>query len=95
MSTLQLTIKKRWFDMIATGVKREEYRKPSKWILSRLEGKSYDLISFRNGYKSNSPTIICRFLGWTYGYGRKDWGGGSEPGKPLVVIKIGEVLFRA
>lgn len=91
-STLELTLKKQWFDMVASGEKREEYREPSKWILSRLKGKHYDAVRFRNGYNSDSPVCVCEYLGWGFGFGKRKWGGGSTQGNPLVVIKLGRVL---
>jgi len=91
-STLELTLKKQWFDMVASGEKREEYREPSKWILSRLENKHYDTVRFRNGYNVNSPVCVCEYLGWDFGFGKRKWGGGSTQGNPIVVIKLGRVL---
>lgn len=41
---LTLPIKKKWFDMIASGVKTEEYRE----------------IRFRNGYSGNSPSFVAK-----------------------------------
>lgn len=92
MSTLELTLKKQWFDMVAIGEKREEYREPSKWIMSRLENKHYDAVRFRNGYNADSPVCVCEYLGWNFGFGKRKWGGGSTQGNPLVVIKLGRVL---
>lgn len=92
MRTLKLTLKRRWFDMIASGEKREEYRTPSEWILSRLEGKEYDAVEFRNGYSKTSPVVTCEFKGWKYGFGRREWGGGSTAGQPLVVIELGNII---
>jgi hypothetical protein len=36
MSVLKLTIKKEWFDMINSGVKKEEYREIKPYWVSRL-----------------------------------------------------------
>lgn len=36
---LHLTLKKKWFDMIASGVKKEEYREIKKYWVSRLCNK--------------------------------------------------------
>lgn len=36
MKTLKLTLKKQWFDMIASGVKKEEYREIKPYFISRL-----------------------------------------------------------
>lgn len=90
--TLKLTLKRNWFRMIADGVKKEEYRQPSKWMLSRLRGKTYDAVEFRNGYSPFSPVITLQFLGWDYACGRKEWGGGSSPDNPLIVIRLGDII---
>ena len=79
--------------MIASGEKREEYRVPSKWILSRLEGKEYDRVEFKNGYGPNVPTIEVEYLGWHFSFGKREWGGG-EQGKPFATIRLGRVLSR-
>lgn len=36
MKTLYLTLKKKWFDMIVSGVKKEEYRESKVYWLKRL-----------------------------------------------------------
>jgi hypothetical protein len=88
-NVLRLTLKRRWFNMIAGGDKKEEYRTPGKWILSRLEGKAYDRIEFKNGYGPNVPTMEVEYLGWAYSFGKHQWGAGDDE---LVVIRLGRVL---
>lgn len=61
---LHLTLSKMPFEVMVTGEKSTEYREPSKWILSRLQGKKYDLIKFVNGYGSDKPYFIAKFRGW-------------------------------
>ncbi len=87
--TLKLTLTRRWFDMVASGEKREEYRRPSRWILSRLEGKSYDAVEFRNGYGRDAPAVVVAYRGWRMGTGRAEWG---CDGERKVVIELGGVL---
>jgi len=98
---LELTIKRKWFDMIADGVKKEEYRRDSRWIMSRLlrlesDGNfhdvHYDAVRFRNGYSKDSPIVMCKYLGWKYGYGNPEWGGERHPGFQLIVIKLGALI---
>ena len=60
---LHLTLKKEWFYLMVSGKKNVEYRKPSKWIISRLE-KEYDFIKFTNGYGSDKPYFICEYNGF-------------------------------
>lgn len=87
---LRLTVKRKWFYMIASGEKKEEYRTPGNWILSRLEDKDYDIVEFKNGYGPNVPTIEVEYRGWGYSFGRPEWGGG----KMSVTIQLGHVLSR-
>ena len=60
---LHLTLKKEWFDLMISGKKKVEYRKPSDWIISRLQ-KEYDVIKFTNGYGSDKPYFICEYKGF-------------------------------
>lgn len=96
MKTLKLTLKKRWFDMIASGEKKEEYRQEGQWILSRLKrgeiDRHYDAVKFTHGYAKDAPTVTLRYLGWDYGWGKPEWGGGGKQGMPLIVIKLGEII---
>lgn len=87
--TLKLTLKKKWFDMIASGIKKEEYRQLKPWILARLEGRAYDAIEFRNGYGPKAPIIRVEWLGWEKGFGRLDWGAGFDE---IAIIRLGAVL---
>ncbi len=64
---LRLTLKRKWFDMVANGEKKEEYRQPSKWILSRLENKEYDRVEFKNGYGyERTIRVFCGVVAWTF-----------------------------
>lgn len=90
LRVLRLTLKRKWFDMIASGEKREEYREPGNWIMSRLTGKDYDVVEFANGYGVNVPRVTCQYLGWTRGGGRPEWGASQD--RHYVVIRLGEVI---
>lgn len=96
---LTLTIKKKWFDMIKSGEKKEEYREIKPYYTSRF--KSYlprtnnvgvgewiwseIIVIFRNGYRKDSPTIKCRCI-LKYGFGKEEWG--AEPKIIYYVLKI-------
>ncbi len=41
MKVLRMTIKKRWFDMIAAGIKKEEYRDVKQYWIDRLTWHEY------------------------------------------------------
>lgn len=103
---LTLPIKKKWFDMIKAGEKKEEYREIKPYYASRLFSnyrksgvdldyilnnniEVYRHIIFRNGYKNNSPQIIC-YCHIFKGYGKEKWG--AEPKKEYYVLEILEIL---
>ena len=63
MKTLHLVLKRKWFEMIASGKKTEEYREIKPYWIKRLlninEPKSY----FDNMSKSgNRPALICYLI---------------------------------
>jgi len=60
-NTLTLTLKKQFFDEILNGTKTIEYRDISDYWTPRLENKDYNVIVFRNGYNSNSPTMKVEY----------------------------------
>ena len=91
---LTLPIKKKWFDMIKSGEKKEEYREIKPYYDSRFGGykilsyltpdRAYPIL-FRNGYGKNKPTIKC-YIRLEKGYGKPEWG--AEPNKLYYVLKI-------
>jgi len=87
-SIMILPIKKKWFDMIKAGIKKEEYRDVKPYYDSRFKGKLYIDIIFRNGYSKSSPQIkcTCRIC---LGNGREEWG--AVPGKIYYVLEILDV----
>jgi len=90
---LTLPIKKKWFDMIKSGEKKEEYREIKPYYDSRFDKAGKECMDkqkgleviFRNGYSSNSPKIKCNVI-LAVNYGKLEWG--AEPGKLYYVLKI-------
>lgn len=94
---LTLTIKKKWFDMICSGEKKEEYREISRYYASRFapylgweiingqEKKKEFLCRLRNGYDVTSPSAVVRCT-VSSGTGKPEWG--AELGKRYYVLKI-------
>lgn len=74
--------------MIATGVKKEEYRDMSPYYISRL-GKYADgqpfRIRLRAGYRKASPLMECTVT-LHEGPGREEWG--AVPGWEGYILKI-------
>jgi len=94
---LFLVVYKHWFDLMYSGVKKYEYRKKSKWILSRLENKTYDQIRFSNGYGKNKPFFICEYNGYVITEKKetikiKDYEITVQVGD--VIIKLGKIISK-
>lgn len=87
---LRLTLKRKWFDMIASGEKKHEYREPKPWIMSRIKGKTYDAVEFSNGYGATVPKMLVRYHGYHIGKGKAEWG--AEAGKEYAVLRLGDIL---
>lgn len=98
MKTLHLNLKKKWFDMIASGEKLEEYLEIKPYWKNRLyhplypeilQFREYDAVEIRNGYSSNVPKIMVECKEITAGIGNPDWG---APDYPVLIIKLGKII---
>ena len=88
---LTLPIKKKWFDMIKSGEKKEEYREIKPYYTSRFEkylldkeNKPFEIL-LRNGYGKDKPTIKC-LVNINIDYGFVDWN--ARPFEIYYVLKI-------
>lgn len=75
---LSLVLKGKWFDMIASGEKREEYRMATDYWLKRLA--NWDLhpagtpvVEFRLGYANNAPRMVFWVFGLNTASGMKTY----------------------
>lgn len=65
---LHLTLNRPPFDVMKTGEKVIEVRRPCKWIKSRLinsktgKPRKYDFICFKNGYNTDSEFFYTEFV---------------------------------
>lgn len=70
---LHLTLKKKWFDLIAIGKKKIEYRAYKPHWHKRIGQVSwFDEIHFRNGYSKTSPFMRVKFKGRTLDWFEND-----------------------
>lgn len=76
MSSLFLTIKKPFFDLIVSGVKKEEYREIKPFYNKRFFCKNYTKVIFQNGYSLNSPRIEVELLGIEKKNANSEWSAG-------------------
>jgi len=100
---LHLTLRKKWFDMILSGKKQEEYREIKKYWNNRLlEGfsvgccvdglqpKKFDVVVFKNGYQKNAPSMVVELKSISTGEAKPEW---SENWKGKVFkIKLGVII---
>lgn len=95
---LNLTIKRRWFDMIASGEKREEYRSTDNRNVAsaykRLSNYEWPFVSYmiilRNGYRMDSRALAIRLLDMTIRSGAQarhtEWGEPTDRGAHFVIM---------
>lgn len=98
MKILHLTLKKKWFDMIASGEKKEEYRKIKPYWASRLcsgfpclySEKDFDVVVFKNGYSKHAPIVKVEWLGMEIGKAKPYWSDNWQG--EVFIIKLGKIL---
>ena len=62
-SVLHLNLHREFFAAIAARTKKTEYRSRTPYWRTRLEGRRYDVIKFRNGYDTRAPELLVEFAG--------------------------------
>ncbi|EKB58386.1 ASCH domain-containing protein [Bergeyella zoohelcum] len=90
MRILYLTLSKKWFDLIQSGEKKEEYREIKSYWEKRLNDKHFDCVCFKNGYSANAPQFTIELKGVEISEGREEWG--AERGKKYFVLKLGNKI---
>lgn len=91
---LTLHLKKRWYDMIKSGEKTEEYRAITDYWLKRLydengEPKHFDLLELCCGYPAandNTRRMLFSNPYLIWGCGQKKWGAPGD-GKFVIIIR--------
>lgn len=107
MRVLHLTIKKRFFYMIKSGFKPEEYREDKDYWIKRLFVNHREYFELKKNKEGSSMFTHVQFYnGWAastkypnflielkgYRYGTGKLEWGAEPGKEYFVIKLGEII---
>jgi len=91
--TLHLNLYYKWFDMILSGVKKEEYREmKSFWHKRFLAGKGFQTITFSNGYGKQRKQFVIECLGVQSSLGIVEWG--APEGVCVYILKLGQILSR-
>jgi hypothetical protein len=102
---LHLNLKKKWFDMILSGEKKEEYREIKPYweryfnkelnliiIKNKIWFPSAVNICFSNGYAKDRRQFFIECKNLHVGYGRKDWG--AEIGNQYFVLSLGIIVDK-
>jgi len=89
---LHLVLKRKWYDMIDSGEKREEYRDETPhweriytWWLR--EGCKPRVVAFQRGYRKPSMWFVVDATSWSDRSMRPEWG---EPDHPHHILFLGE-----
>ena len=92
MKTVTMPIQKKWFNMIISGEKKEEYREVKEYWRKRLLHDKVDRLKLINGYGSDKPYIIIELKDIKMGLGN------PYHGAPLnvwvYILKLGEIVER-
>ncbi|WP_373033880.1 ASCH domain-containing protein [Sulfurovum sp.] len=89
MRVLHLTLKKKWFDMILSGEKKEEYREIKQYWDKRLN-RTFDAVCFSNGYANDSPKVTVRLKYIQTGLGVVEWG--APENEKVYILRLGEII---
>jgi hypothetical protein len=99
---LTLTLKKKWFDMILSGEKKEEYREIKPYWLTRFKyycnhddmmhelNYEYTHIIFKNGYSKDAPSFLIELNDIKFGKAKPEWSDNWQG--EVFVIKLGAII---
>lgn len=108
MKILNLTVSKKWFDMIFSGEKKEEYRELKPYWTVRLvdlgktisfsshvEYKKFDAVRFFNGcaLSQKFPNFLIKLESISIGKQKPQWGC-MDLDKNVFVLKLGEKILQ-
>lgn len=90
-NVLRLNLKAKWYEMIESGEKQEEYREIKEYWTKRLSNKEYDIVEFVYGYTRR--TMMFHIKSIDIATGKEEWG--AEKDEKYYVIKLGNRIKRA
>lgn len=94
MNVLRLTLHGKWFRMILSGKKKEEYRERKEYWIKRILAKHaktpFTHVEFTNGYGKHRPKVLVELDGVCEGKGRSEWG--AYPGESYIILKLGRII---
>ena len=105
MKILHATLEAKWFHMILSGIKKEEYRTIKPYWTNRLlnadfsDGRKfvfddnqrhYDAIQFTNGYSTNAPRMLISYHGVKVGNTKTGWADSYVT--EVFVLSLGKII---
>jgi len=88
---LHLTLKKKWFDMIKSGIKKEEYRETKPYWSKRLFTKAFTHVCFTNGYGHEMPSLLIELKSIDSRLGLTMWG--APPEELVYCLNLGNIVW--
>ncbi|CAN8142698.1 putative ASCH domain-containing protein [uncultured Thiomicrorhabdus sp.] len=67
MSVITIVVKRKFFEQIKSGKKKEEYREIKDYWVKRLNRKGISKVKLKVGYpkiETEDNTLICKFKGY-------------------------------
>lgn len=96
MTAVSLVLSFRWFDMIASGIKREEYREIKPRWDKQIWEKNPDEVVFYRGYQKADirKEIKIEILDISKGFPKPEWSDTKLfiPGQEVYILKLGRIL---
>lgn len=86
--TLHLVLKGKWYDMIESGEKTEEYRETKDYWIKRIIETKHERVCFHRGYTNRTMIFEIKDV-WVY-IGKAAWGAPVD--KIVIIIKLGKRL---
>ena len=94
--TLVLSVRKKWFDLIKSGEKKEEYRDLTEYWKKRFGFKAgyyknHKYVEFRNGYGKNVPKFKIELKNIQIQYPQKKWIDETIKFDNCFVLQLGDI----
>jgi hypothetical protein len=90
---LYLVVKSEAFEAIQNGYKKEEYREIKEYWKTRIEGKHFNHVEFRNGYQADCKTMLVELRGISKGMPNPDLCLGIIPtDKEVYILRLGRIV---
>lgn len=88
IETLDLVLKGKWYDMIESGEKPEEYRELTSYWTHRIYYHLHTLktVRFHRGYTNKTMTFQIESI--RIGKGNPEWGAPTD--RKVFIVKLGE-----